>query len=116
MPNSCRVPGCKEPVPENLSGETRCLLHFLILLENACDDLRRETALGTLTAERSVEIARYIADQGEKLARISMGSSTRIADDRKHRVLNLFLTLINLRENLERAAQRAQARTNTAVR
>jgi hypothetical protein len=52
-----------------------------------------------------VEIIRYIAEQGEMLARAST-SGLHLADEMKARILNTFLTLMNLRENLDRAALR----------
>ena len=54
---------------------------------------------------RQVEIIRFIAEHGEMLARAST-SGLHLADEMKARILNTFLTLMNLRENLDRAALR----------
>ena len=45
------------------------------------------------------------AENGEKLARVAT-SGLHLTDDLKARVLSTFLTLMNLRENLDRAAMR----------
>ncbi|MGO9641605.1 MAG: hypothetical protein ACLP1Y_09910 [Candidatus Acidiferrales bacterium] len=68
--------------------------------------MRRETALGNAPRERQVEIIRYIAQRGELLARATT-SGVHLSDELKARALSTFLTLINLRENLDRAALRA---------
>lgn len=103
MPASCRVSNCNTSVPKELEAERLCIFHFAQSLEDACADIRRESAPGKLSAERRAEIERYISQQGEKLARMATGG-LRIPDELKQRLLNTFLTLINLRENLDRAA------------
>jgi hypothetical protein len=105
MPTSCRAPGCKIDVPTPLEPERLCLLHFTLSVEQACAEMRRETVLGKATHARQVEIIRYIAEHGEMLARVST-SGLHLADEMKARVLNTFLTLMNLRENLDRASLR----------
>jgi hypothetical protein len=67
--------------------------------------MRRETVYGKTPNARQVEIIRYISEHGEMLSRAST-SGLVLADEMKARILNTFLTLINLRENLDRAALR----------
>lgn len=105
MSLQCQKPGCKAPVPDDLAPHRVCLLHYALLVEEACDDIRRETVRGVPNPERRAEIERYIAESGEKLFRLST-SGSRIPDEVKTRVVSTFLTLINLRENLERAESR----------
>ncbi len=81
------------------------MLHFTLGVEQACAEMRRETVLGRAPHERQVEIIRYISDHGELLARVAT-SGLHLADEMKARILNTFLTLMNLRENLDRAALR----------
>jgi hypothetical protein len=89
-------------------------LHFTLRLEQTCNDMRRETVSGHTTAERNAEILHFISGQGEMLARVSTGG-LHMADELKARVLSTFLTLMNLRESLDRAALRMQP-TRTTVR
>jgi hypothetical protein len=105
---TCRMTGCKMPVPSQIESEEHCLLHFTLKLEQKCAELRRETVSGHSTAERSAEIIHFISDQGELLARVST-SGMHMADELKARVLSTFLTLMNLRESLDRAALRMPA-------
>lgn len=107
MPASCNSPGCKAAVPAELEPERLCLLHFTLRVEGDCAAMRRETATGAASAERRAEIARAIAAYGELLVRAAT-SGVRLADEMKARVLNTLLTLINLRENLDRAAARVR--------
>jgi len=81
------------------------VLHFTLSVEQACAEMRRETVLGRTSHERHVEIVQYIAAHGELLARAAT-SGLHLPDELKARVLNTFLTLMNLRENLDRAALR----------
>ena len=105
MIKTCRMTGCKMAVPSQIESEEHCLLHFTLKLEQKCAELRRETVSGNSTAERSAEIIHFISDQGELLARVST-SGMHLADELKARVLSTFLTLMNLRESLDRAALR----------
>jgi len=68
--------------------------------------MRRETALGNTPHERQREIMRFITENGEKLARVAT-SGLHLTDDLKARILSTFLTLMNLRENLDRASMRS---------
>ena len=105
MPSMCSAVGCKATVPGALEFQRLCVLHFTINIEQACSEMRRETALGRTMRERQVEIIEFIAERGELLARTAT-SGLHLADDMKARILNTFLTLMNLRENLDRAALR----------
>jgi len=107
MEAACKSPGCKLSVPEVLAGEGLCVAHFAGAVEQACADLRRETALRPPVAARREEIEQYIAGRGEVLARIAT-SGLKLPDEMKARILNTFLTLMNLRENLDRSQMRAR--------
>jgi len=80
-------------------------MHFTLTIEQACAEMRRETVLGRAPHERQVEIIHYIAEHGEMLARAAT-SGMHLSDELKARILNTFLTLMNLRENLDRSALR----------
>jgi hypothetical protein len=97
--------GCKSVVPAGLESEHLCLFHFTLVLEQTCAKMRRETVSGTANKERTEEISRYISEGGERLARVAT-SGLHLSDEIKARVLSTFLTLMNFRENLDRAAQR----------
>jgi hypothetical protein len=102
---ACSEKGCKGPVPAALEPVHLCVLHFTLKIEADCAQMRRETVYGKTPHARQVEIIRFIADNGEMLARAST-SGLHLADEMKARILNTFLTLMNLRENLDRAALR----------
>lgn len=101
----CCENGCKGPVPAALEPVRLCILHFTLKLESECAQMRRETVYGRTHHSRQTEIIRYISEQGEMLARAAT-SGLHLADEMKARILNTFLTLMNLRENLDRAALR----------
>ena len=105
MPGPCSTPGCKSEVPSALDSERLCVLHFTMSVEQACSDMRHETVLGNASHARQLEIIGYIADHGEMLARVAT-SGLHLSNEMKGRVLSTFLTLINLRENLDRASLR----------
>jgi hypothetical protein len=105
MAELCHISGCKHDVPAALSEHKLCILHFTLSLEAGCAEMRRETALGNAPYERQREIMRFITENGERLARVAT-SGLHLTDDLKARVLSTFLTLMNLRENLDRAALR----------
>lgn len=105
MATACSENGCKGQVPQTLEVVRLCVLHFTLQIEKACGDMRRETVYGRTPHARQVEIIQYIAEHGELLARAST-SGLHLADEMKARILNTFLTLMNLRENLDRAALR----------
>src|SRR5665213_2699831 len=101
----CSTSECKVAVPVALESEQLCVLYFTLAVERACADIRRETVTAYTTHERQVEIIRFIAERGELLARIATAGHP-LPDETKARILNTFLTLMNLRENLDRAALR----------
>ena len=105
MVKHCSAPGCKASVPSALDSQGLCVHHHVLEVEKACAEMRRETVLGRAPHERQAEIIRYIGEQGELLARTAT-SGLHLADEMKARLLNTFLTLINLRENLDRAVLR----------
>ncbi len=83
-----------------------CVLHFTLSVENSCAEMRRETALGNAPHERQHEIMHFITEHGERLARVAT-SGLPLTDDLKARILSTFLTLMNLRENLDRSNMRS---------
>ena len=106
MGTTCQVAVCKNDSPAALAEQKLCALNFTLSLENSCAEMRRETALGNTTQERQREIMRFITDHGERLARVATGG-LHLTDDLKARILSTFLTLMNLRENLDRASMRS---------
>lgn len=105
MTKPCSATGCKASVPSALDSRGLCVHHYVLEVEKICAEMRRETVLGRAPNERQVEIIKYIGEQGELLARAAT-SGLHLADEMKARLLNTFLTLINLRENLDRAMLR----------
>jgi len=63
--------------------------------------MRREAATGDSTVARRAELESYVSAAAMKLAIIGTGSA-RLTDELKKRVLTTFLTLMILRENLDR--------------
>lgn len=106
MALSCKVTGCKNETPPALAEQQVCVLHFTLSIEGSCGEMRRETALGTAPHERQKEIMRFITENGERLARVAT-SGLHLTDDLKARILSTFLTLMNLRENLDRSNMRS---------
>lgn len=105
MAIACKVTGCKSTAPAALEEQQVCVLHYTLSLEASCGEMRRETALGTAPHDRQREIMRYLTESGERLARVAT-SGMPLTDDLKARILSTFLTLMNLRENLDRASMR----------
>jgi len=99
--NQCCTPGCGTLVPAELETEGFCVPHFLSFAEKVCTDIRRETAADS-NATRRAEFQNYVAASAVKLALIGTGSVP-LSDEIKKRVLTTFLTLMILRENLDRA-------------
>lgn len=112
---TCTASGCKIDVPGALDGQKLCVLHFTLSVEAACAEMRRETVLGNAPHNRQAEIIRYISENGESLARVAT-SGLHLADEMKARVLSTFLTLMNLRENLDRSTLRQPPGRTGAVR
>jgi hypothetical protein len=105
----CRIPGCGSPVPAELETETLCVTHFLTAAESSCSAIRREAIPGGPDAPRRLEIQDYVAASAMKLARLGTGA-VRLSDDVKKRILTTFHTLMILRENLDRDADRVRPR------
>lgn len=99
----CRF-GCKAPVPATLAPENYCVHHFIIEIEDACSSMRREVSMERATVSRRAEIDEYAKNTAGKLSAVAMG--TRVSDDLKKRILNTFLTLMNLQESVDRSAVR----------
>src|SRR2546425_5335037 len=95
------IPRCKVPVPAELDSVGLCVYHFTWSVEEACVEMHRQVALRKATAERRVEMATYVGECALLLARVT--SNLCLSDDLKRRILCTFLSLMNLRENLERA-------------
>ncbi len=93
--------GCTAPVPLELQPERLCVLHFTLSLEQACAEMRREAVAGKMNAERQAEITRCAAASALTLARVAMGNM-RLSDELKKRILSTFLTLMVLRESIDR--------------
>jgi hypothetical protein len=96
---------CQVAVPQELETELLCVQHFLLGIEHDCAELRRETAQGKTHLSRQSEIAAYVKTTAMKLTQVATGRM-RLTDDYKKRILTTFLTLMNLQESLERAANR----------
>lgn len=97
----CCIPGCGTPVPAELETEVLCVPHFLLAAESVCTAIHREATPGGPTATRRTEIEHYVATSAVKLARLGTGT-VRLSDETKRRVLTTFLTLMILREKLDR--------------
>lgn len=106
MGTPCQAAGCKNEAPPAIAEQKLCVLHFTLALETSCAEMRRETALGNAPHERQREIMRFITEHGERLARVAT-SGLHLTDDLKARILSTFLTLMNLRENLDRSNMRS---------
>lgn len=106
MGTTCQIAGCKNDSPPALAEQKLCVLHFTLALETSCGEMRRETALGNAPPERQREIMRFITEHGERMARVAT-SGLHLTDDLKARILSTFLTLMNLRENLDRSSMRS---------
>jgi hypothetical protein len=99
---------CQVPVPHELETELLCVQHFLLGIEHDCAELRRETAQGRSSSIRQSEIVAYVKTTAMKLTQVATGR-LRLTDDYKKRILTSFLTLMNLQESLDRAANRTPA-------
>jgi hypothetical protein len=106
-PTSCSASlcWCQVAVPHELESELLCVQHFLLSIEHDCAELRRETAQGKANTTRQSEIGTYVKTTAMKLTEVATGRM-RLTDDYKKRILTAFLTLMNLQESLDRAANR----------
>jgi hypothetical protein len=85
-----------------------CILHFTLFIEQECAEMRRESALGKNSHERHNEFMQKIAARGGTL----VGTATSgypMSDEIKARILSTLLTLMNCRENIDRAVMRQSA-------
>jgi hypothetical protein len=105
VPEICNAKGCKVSVPPGLNAERQCLLHYTLGIEQECAEMRRESALGKNSHERQTELMQKIASHGEVLIHVAT-SGFPMSDEIKARILSTLLTLMNTRENLDRAAMR----------
>lgn len=70
--------------------------------------MRRESNLGNMSHDRQVDFMDRIATRGENLVRVAT-SGFSMTDEIKARILSTLLTLMNCRENMDRAAMRQSA-------
>jgi hypothetical protein len=96
---------CTSSVPPELDSTGLCVSHFTFNVEKACAQMHRQIAMAGVSGERQVEIAVYVEECAMLLARVA--SSLALSDVLKRRVLSTFLSLMNLRETLERAGTSA---------
>jgi hypothetical protein len=108
VPDPCSAKGCKTTVPAGLASVRMCVLHFTLFIEQECAEMRRETALGQAGHDRQVDFMETIASRGETLVHVAM-SGFPMSDELKARILSTLLTLMNCRENMDRAAMRQSA-------
>ena len=85
-----------------------CILHFTLFIEQECAEMRRATALGRADHEHQLEFMKAIAARGELLVHVAT-SGFPMSDEIKARILSTLLTLMNCRENIDRAAMRQSA-------
>ena len=95
-------------VPGGIAGDHMCILHYTLFVEQECAEMRRESALGKNSHERQNELMGKIADRGEAMVRVAT-SGFPMSDELKARILSTLLTLMNTRENLDRAVMRQSA-------
>jgi hypothetical protein len=93
---------CDLPVPVELDPVGLCVYHFTSNVEKTCSEIHRQIVLRGTTAERHAEVGMYIGECSLLLARVS--GNLCLSYELKRRILCTFLSLMNLRENLERAA------------
>lgn len=91
---------CESPVPPELESVGRCVTHFISSVDQTCAQMHREIVLRRIDVERRAEVASYISESCQLLARV--GSNLPLTDELKRRLLTTFLCLMNLRETLDR--------------
>jgi hypothetical protein len=101
-------------VPPELKTEGVCVTHFLVTAEAVCAAYRKESNPGRHNAPRRAQIESYVVESAVKLAHLGTGSA-RLPDETKKKILTTLLTLMILRENLERDAQCFVPRRSMAV-
>jgi hypothetical protein len=95
------IPRCRVPVPAELDSVGLCVYHFTWSVEQACAEMHRQVALRKATPERCADMVAYIGGCALLLARLT--SNLCLSDALKKRILCTFQSLMNLRDNLERA-------------
>jgi hypothetical protein len=108
VPEICSAKGCRVNIPGGLAEEHLCIMHFTLHIEQECQEMRRESAYGTASHEKQVEFIRKIAGRGETLVHVAT-SGFPMSDEIKARILSTLLTLMNTRENIDRASMRQSA-------
>jgi hypothetical protein len=108
VPEACSAKGCKAVVPAGLAPEHMCVLHYTLFIEQECAEMRRESNLGNTSHDRQMDFMNRIATRGETLVKVAT-SGFSMSDEIKARVLSTLLTLMNCRENMDRAAMRQSA-------
>lgn len=103
------VSRCSGLVPSELDSVGLCVLHYTMKIEQNCGNLHRQIALRGATPERRSEVGVYIGECALLLARVS--SNLCLSDELKRRVLSTFLSLMNLREKIERAESYPEPRS-----
>jgi len=99
--NQCaRIPECGVSVPVELGSVGLCIYHFTRSVESTCADMHREIVICRVTPERGTEVSTYIGECATLLARVI--SNRCLPDDLKKRILCSFVSLMNLRESLDR--------------
>jgi hypothetical protein len=96
------------PAPSGTSTEHLCVLHFTLFIEQECTEIRRAMAIGGIPHEQQVEFMQKIADRGASMVNVAT-SGFPMSDELKARILSTLLTLMNCRENIDRAAMRHSA-------
>jgi hypothetical protein len=99
----CGIPGCGVAIPAELERDALCVSHFLLAAEAACTAIRREEIPGGADNPRRVQIQDYVSSAAMKLARLGTGKM-RLSDETKKRILTAFLSLMIVRENLDRTS------------
>jgi len=87
-------------VPPELESVGRCVRHFLNSVEQTCAEMHREIVLHGVDVERQAAVGKYVCECTHLLARVIC--SLRLTDELKRRILTSFLSLMNLRETLDR--------------
>jgi hypothetical protein len=105
VPDSCRIVGCKAAVPDEMADQRMCVLHFSLIIEHECAEIRRQTALGNTSHERQVEFIRQIGSRSKSLVSAALNGFP-LTDELKTRILSTVLTLMNCRESMDRATLR----------
>jgi hypothetical protein len=93
---------CTSSVPPELLSTGLCVSHYTYNVERVCAEMHRQIAMRGMSSDRQTEVTVYLEGCALVLARVA--SSLSLSDILKRRVLSTFMSLMNLRETLERAA------------